>query len=104
MKAEPPRRRWHGLITAGAPHAAAQPGQAWLAQHYRWGLGRVFDGKRRHSHVVVLEDDMVFSPDFLLYFQVSLRRAAMPHNRFGGPRQEQGDLIYSQDKRAKIVK
>ena len=48
----------------------SQPGHAWLAQHYRWGLGRAFDRKRGHSHVVVVEDDMVFSPDFLLFFQV----------------------------------
>lgn len=48
----------------------SQPGHAWLAQHYRWGLGRAFDRRRGHSHVVVVEDDMVFSPDFLLFFQV----------------------------------
>lgn len=47
----------------------SQPGHAWLAQHYRWGLGRAFDRKKGHSHVVVVEDDMVFSPDFLLFFQ-----------------------------------
>ena len=40
---------------------ARQLGHAWLAQHYRWGLGRVFGG-RGHSHAVVVEDDMLFSP------------------------------------------
>ena len=69
---------------------AGQPGHAWLAQHYKWGLDRVFHGApqqqqqqqqqgeaagaagaveaeggggaRRHSHVVIVEDDMLFSP------------------------------------------
>lgn len=39
----------------------AQAGHAWLAQHYKWGLDRVFL-ERGHSHVVVVEDDMLFSP------------------------------------------
>lgn len=47
-----------------------QAGHAWLAQHYKWGLDRVFHAPRSHSHVVVVEDDMVFSPDFLHFFQV----------------------------------
>ncbi|KAI3435729.1 hypothetical protein D9Q98_001787 [Chlorella vulgaris] len=48
----------------------AQAGHAWLAQHYKWGLDRVFL-ERGHSHVVVVEDDMLFSPDFLLYFRAT---------------------------------
>ena len=40
---------------------ANQPGHAYLAQHYGWGLGRVFD-EREHSHAVIVEDDMLFSP------------------------------------------
>mmetsp|Transcript_11262 Transcript_11262/g.33832 ORF Transcript_11262/g.33832 Transcript_11262/m.33832 type:complete len:752 (-) Transcript_11262:379-2634(-) len=52
-------------------YPAQQPGHAWLAQHYRWGLERVFDRTRAHSHVVVLEDDMEFSPDFLLFFRAT---------------------------------
>ncbi|KAK2079823.1 hypothetical protein QBZ16_002218 [Prototheca wickerhamii] len=44
-----------------------QPGYAWLAQHYRWALDRVFL-EQGHSHVVIVEDDMVFSPDFLTLF------------------------------------
>ena len=39
------------------------------SQHYRYGLNRAFR-KRRHSHVIVLDDDMQVSPDFLLYFEV----------------------------------
>ena len=46
-----------------------QPGHAWLSQHYKWGLDRVFL-ERGHSHVIIVEDDMVFSPDFLTLFQV----------------------------------
>lgn len=46
-----------------------QPGHAWLSQHYKWGLDRVFL-ERGHSHVIVVEDDMMFSPDFLTLFQV----------------------------------
>ena len=45
-----------------------QPGHAWLSQHYKWGLDRVFL-ERGHSHVIVVEDDMMFSPDFLTLFQ-----------------------------------
>lgn len=40
---------------------AKQPGHAWLAQHYKWGLDRVFN-ERGHSHVIIVEDDMLFSP------------------------------------------
>jgi hypothetical protein len=47
---------------------AKQPGHAWLTQHYRWAMDEVF--LRGHSHVVVVEDDMEFSPDFLRLFQV----------------------------------
>ena len=38
-----------------------QQGHAWLAQHYKWGMDRVFL-EEGHSHVVVVEDDMIFSP------------------------------------------
>jgi hypothetical protein len=41
--------------------AAEQAGHAWLAQHYKWGLDKVFL-EEQHSHVVVVEDDMLFSP------------------------------------------
>ena len=58
---------WKGLMSWGA---WAQPGHAWLAQHYKWGLDRVFL-ERKHSHVIIVEDDMLFSPDFLAYFYVT---------------------------------
>lgn len=44
-----------------------QPGHAWLTQHYKWGLNRVFL-ERNHSHAIILEDDMIFSRDFLALF------------------------------------
>ncbi|KAK9813769.1 hypothetical protein WJX73_008446 [Symbiochloris irregularis] len=49
---------------------AKQPGHAWLTQHYKWGLDGVFLN-RSHSHAIVIEDDMLFSPDFLTYFQAT---------------------------------
>ena len=51
------------------PHA--QPGHAWLTQHYKWALDRAFH-ERGHSHVIVVEDDMIFSPDFLTLFLVRI--------------------------------
>ena len=45
-----------------------QPGHAWLSQHYKWGLERLFEPQRRHSHAIICEDDMQFSPDFLHMF------------------------------------
>ena len=47
-----------------------QPGHAWLSQHYKWALDRVFLEKQ-HSHAIIVEDDMLFSPDFLHYFQAT---------------------------------
>ena len=47
---------------------SVQAGHAWLAQHYKWALDRAFI-ERQHSHVIIVEDDMLFSPDFLRYFE-----------------------------------
>jgi len=44
-----------------------QPEHAWLSQHYRWALDQAFLQKG-HSHVIIVEDDMLFSPDFLHFF------------------------------------
>ena len=38
-----------------------QQGQAYLAQHYKWALDRVLL-EQKHSHAIVLEDDMVRPP------------------------------------------
>ena len=48
-----------------------QAGHAWLSQHYRWGLSKLFE-ERGHSHAIILEDDMLLSPDFLTIFEVHL--------------------------------
>ena len=45
-----------------------QPGHAWLAQHYKWAIDRIFH-ERGHSHVIIAEDDMLFSKDFVTFFQ-----------------------------------
>ncbi|KAK9811645.1 hypothetical protein WJX72_007588 [[Myrmecia] bisecta] len=47
-----------------------QAGHAWLSQHYKWGLDRVFL-ERGHSHAIIVEDDMLFSPDFLHFFKAT---------------------------------
>lgn len=47
--------------------APDQSATAYLAQHYKWVLDKLFL-ERGHSHVVVLEDDMLVSPDFLSLF------------------------------------
>lgn len=47
-----------------------QPGHAWLSQHYKWALDRVFL-EQQHSHAIIVEDDMLFSPDFLHFFQAT---------------------------------
>ena len=51
-----------------------QPGHAWLAQHYKWAIDRAFEAGRgstggSHSHVIIVEDDMRLSPDFVSYFR-----------------------------------
>ena len=45
-----------------------QGGTAYLAQHYKWAFDELFF-RRQHSHVVVVEDDMLVSPDFFLLFR-----------------------------------
>jgi len=47
-----------------------QQGQAYLAQHYKWALDKVLV-ENSHSHAIVLEDDMHFSPDLLSFFRQS---------------------------------
>lgn len=48
---------------------ALQPGTAWLAQHYGYALDRAFAREPNRSHVVVVEDDMEFSPDFIRFMR-----------------------------------
>ena len=69
----PPRsrgaQRWtHATVSSGhtpgrkAAHVA-------LAVHYKWALDRVFAGN--HSHVIIVEDDLLLSPDALHMFAAS---------------------------------
>ncbi|KAK9822623.1 hypothetical protein WJX81_000062 [Elliptochloris bilobata] len=56
-----------------------QTAHAYVAQHYKWSLDRVFELARGHSHAIVLEDgaevawyaDMELSPDFITFFKVT---------------------------------
>jgi alpha-1,3-mannosyl-glycoprotein beta-1,2-N-acetylglucosaminyltransferase len=43
---------------------------AFLAQHYGQALGTLF-GEKQHEFVIIVEDDLVFSPDFVRYFEVT---------------------------------
>ena len=52
-----------------------QAGHAWLSQHYRWALSRLFE-EQGHTHAIILEDDMLFSPDFLALFEVRVQPCA----------------------------
>ena len=56
-----------------------QAGHAWLSQHYRWGLNRLFK-EEGHTHAIVLEDDMLFSPDFLEMFEVKFQDPVRSHS------------------------
>ena len=55
------------LFSSFLRHFLMQPGHAWLSQHYKWALDKAFLEKQ-HSHVIIVEDDMLFSPDFLHFF------------------------------------
>ncbi|EIE21727.1 hypothetical protein COCSUDRAFT_83516, partial [Coccomyxa subellipsoidea C-169] len=41
-----------------------------LSQHYKWGLDKIFLEEGR-THAIIIEDDMIFSPDFLAFFQAT---------------------------------
>ena len=45
-------------------------GTTYLARHYKRALDALFL-KNNHSHVIIVEDDMIFSPDFLDFFEAS---------------------------------
>ena len=69
------------VVVAEQEHVlCVQAGHAWLSQHYRWGLSKLFE-ERGHSHAIILEDDMLLSPDFLTLFEVLSSRALPMHVR-----------------------
>ena len=69
---EPPKARkfahWHH--PRDHPVRPHQRGTAWLAQHYKWALDKIFH-EHNHSHVIIVEDDMIFSEDFFHYFKAT---------------------------------
>jgi len=55
------------------PRGAVPPrsaGHVYVAYHYKWALDRVFN-EYNHSHAILVEDDMLFSIDFLRYFEAT---------------------------------
>ena len=40
-----------------------------IARHYKFSLSTVFDRYQDSKAVIVIEDDLLFSPDFYEYFQ-----------------------------------
>jgi len=40
-----------------------------IAKHYKWTFSRLFDAQPSPDYSIVVEDDMVFSPDFFDYFR-----------------------------------
>jgi len=42
-----------------------------VSKHYGWALRHAFEPTRSHNAVIVVEDDMTFSKDFLAYFQAT---------------------------------
>jgi hypothetical protein len=45
-----------------------QEGAAQIARHYRWTFTSIFDDHPNAEYAIVVEDDMIFAPDFLTYF------------------------------------
>ena len=44
-----------------------------------YALDRVFV-EYNHSHCIIVEDDMIFSPDFLLYFEKTAHLVSLSFN------------------------
>ncbi len=58
---------WQKKRPVPAPSAPKTPPAGFVAQHYKWALDRLFVDEK-HSHVIIVEDDMQVSSDFLLLF------------------------------------
>jgi len=48
---------------------AVTDGAARIATHYKYALGQGFDHNKDSPGVIIIEDDFLFSPDFLEYFE-----------------------------------
>jgi GR25 family glycosyltransferase involved in LPS biosynthesis len=46
-----------------------QTGAARIAAHYKFTLSHIFDSNPTAQYGIIVEDDMIFSPDFLAFFQ-----------------------------------
>ena len=49
-------------------YIAKFPGYSYLAVHYGWALGTLFDDAERFEGVIILEEDIEVAPDFFNYF------------------------------------
>lgn len=57
----PPRTKAFHHWQRKREHAPLRDGKAWVAINYKVSLHRVFN-ERNHSHAILVEDDMKFSP------------------------------------------
>ena len=55
----PAAKSFHHLVKA-RNSSRTQGAEAWIAQHYKWGLSQLFDDN--HSHAIIIEEDMLLSP------------------------------------------
>lgn len=53
-----------------------------IAQHYKYSLSMIFDTVPDAEAVIVVEDDLLFSPDFYEYFQVTYPLLAIDNSLF----------------------
>ena len=58
-------------------YIAKFPGYAYLAVHYGWALGQIFDDPRGYEGVVILEEDIEVAPDFYPYFAATALRIGL---------------------------
>jgi hypothetical protein len=56
------------VITKRSDGKRIQEGADHIAHHYRFVFDYMFNRHRDIKHFIVIEDDMLFAPDFLLYF------------------------------------
>ncbi len=57
-----------GVRLVQRPDSPVRDGAARIAQHYRFTLSHLFDANPNAPYAIVVEDDMLYAPDFLLLF------------------------------------
>ena len=55
-----------------------------IANHYRWVFQQLFDCFQ-YDRVIVVEDDMVFAPDFFSYFEATSHVLDQVRNQHHNP-------------------